>query len=529
MVKLPLLIENLARAGAYDHETHGITVLETHISWVILTGSIAYKIKKPVNLGFLDFSTLELRQHYCEEELRLNRRFASNMYMGVVPITGTIDRPEMNGTGTPLEFAVQMRQFPQEVQLDRLLDAGEIDDEGVMRVAEWVADFHHDATRVPKKMPFGEPLSVMAPVLENFEQIIPRLSSSTEKHRLTQLLNWSRDSFVRWRNEFQIRKNQDHIRECHGDLHLSNMIMENESVLAFDCIEFSESLRYIDTICDTAFLMMDLMVRKRDDLAFAFLNKYLEQTGDYRGAQLINFYMVYRTMVRAKVAIFNISGSTLGESELEEARNRFDAHISLAERLSGSSKPCLLIMNGLSGSGKTWLSQKLLRRLPALGLRSDIERKRLFGLSATQSSNSDTNQGIYTPSATNATYDCLAQQAELLLNAGHTVIVDAAFLEQDRRERFCKIAKRANAPYLILRCEASKPQLQQRIIKRADEATDASEAGLEILEHQFQHYDALNSTELGHTLSITTPNVIRLLEDIRKEIDGHSSQQRLTA
>lgn len=266
------LIRALQDEALYDHPVTGFTVVETHISWVMLTGDFAYKIKKPVNLGFLDFSTLEKRRFYCEEELRLNRRLAPQLYLAVVAITGTVDKPRLNGEGKVIEYAVKMRQFDQARQFDRLLARGRLRAEHIDRVAALIAAFHRRAAAAATDSLYGSPELVWQPVAENHDQILPLLRDTDDEARLRRIQAWFEQQFTRHRPLFLRRKAEGRIRECHGDLHLANIALFDHEVVIFDCLEFNDRLRWIDVISDAAFLVMDLQSRGQAPLGWRFLN-----------------------------------------------------------------------------------------------------------------------------------------------------------------------------------------------------------------------------------------------------------------
>ncbi|MBP3865899.1 MAG: phosphotransferase, partial [Pseudomonas sp.] len=300
------LIAALQNPDLYPHEVDGFQVIETHISWVILTGPYAYKLKKPVNFGFLDFTELTGREHFCNEELRLNQRLTEGLYLDVLPITGTAEAPAFGGEGPAIEYALKMRQFPQSQLLSTLQANGELNAAHIDEMAQQIARFHMQAPHVPATHYQGTPEAVMDPVRQNFEQIRPFLSDKADLLQLEALQAWAEASFTRLKPLFEQRKAQGFIRECHGDIHLGNATMIDGKVVIFDCIEFNEPFRFTDVYADTAFLAMDLEDRGLKCLARRFVSQYLELTGDYQGLELLNFYKAYRALVRAKVSLFSM-------------------------------------------------------------------------------------------------------------------------------------------------------------------------------------------------------------------------------
>ncbi len=516
MATLPPLIAALHEPHRYDHPVERVTLVETHISWVLLTGRYAYKIKKPVDLGFLDFSTLDKRRHFCEEELRLNRRLAPEIYLAVVPITGKPEDPRLGGPDTPIEYAVQMREFPQEAQLDRVLARGALRPEHIDDLAARIADFHRHTAVASPDSPFGTPERVWRPVHENFEQIRARIGE-TERPPLERLAQWSQTAFEQLRDIFAARKRDGFVRECHGDAHLANMVLLDNRVVPFDCLEFNDNLRWIDVMNEVAFTVMDLADRGQQAYARRLLNGYLEHTGDYNGLRLLRFYQVYRALVRAKVAAIRLNQTGLSGVERERVEENYRGYIDLAERYTRPTRPALLIAHGLSGTGKTTLTQALVERLGAVRVRSDVERKRLHGLAAAARSGSALNEGLYTAAAGARAYDRLAALARAIVGADHTAILDATFLRRAQRDRMRVLAEELRVPFLILAFEASTATLRERVVVREQTGVDASEAGLAVLEHQLASADPLTAGEQAQALVINTdkpPSAAELSERV---------------
>lgn len=514
------LIERLKRPQAWPHSVTSVSVIETHISWVLLTGTYAYKLKKPVNFGFVDFSTLARRYHACREELRLNRRLAPELYLDVVRITGSPDAPRVEGESegesegegvqrepdatVPLAHAVKMRQFDPERQLDRELANGRLDADDMEEVAGEVARFHAQAPRAESADAWGHPETAMAPVRENFTHLRSTLTDAPALlARLDPLEAWSEARFEALHDRLTERRASGQIRECHGDLHLSNLTRLETGIRAFDCIEFNPALRWIDTISDAAFLFMDLLSREHGDLAWRFLNVYLETSGDYRGVALLRFYTAYRTLVRAKVAALQREQQTDPEARagLDE---RVDLHLALAERLTAPPRPQLILTQGVSGSGKTWLARPLADRLGAVHLRSDVERKRLHGLGPLADSSSSVGEGIYTEGASDLTYERLRDLAAEVLTAGHSVLVDATFLTRARRAPFLELAGRLATPVRVVACEAPDAVLRERVRRRAEQGGDASEADTAVLEAQLARRERVGDQEPVEVATVDT-------------------------
>ncbi len=488
------LIHALAVPGRFPHPVNDIQVIETHVSWIVLTGPYAYKIKKAVNLGFLDYSALERRHLFCREELRLNGRTAPDIYLEAVPISGTATDPLVGDDSAPIEYAVKMRQFDQSALLGALLARGAVDEGVFDGLAREIALFHGSIDRVPLEAVYGTPASVLHPVSENFVQIRQFLGESAPLARLEALERWSAAHFEFLTPVFEWRKREGFIRECHGDLHLNNIAMVEGHPTPFDGIEFNPNLRYIDTASEIAFLTMDLDDRGHHALGQRFLNRYLEYTGDFEGLRLLRFYQAYRAMVRAKVAAIRLSQPLRG-AERAEAERDVAGYLSLAERYTAETAPALVVMHGLSGSGKSMLAARLSGASEAVRLRSDVERKRLYGLGPDEASDSALGSGIYSAEAGQRTYARLATLAEIVTGAGLPVIIDATTLKREQRETFRTLARRLRVPCALVHCAASEKELRDRVTGRRVRGGDASEATVAVLESQLAGLEPLGGEE----------------------------------
>jgi len=489
----PELIRQLLDAAAYPHEVGEIELVETHISWVILTGRYAYKIKKPVELGFLDFSTLEARRHFCEEELRVNRRTAPDLYLDVVPVGSGPDGARV-GAGPAREFAVRMRQFPHAARVDRCLQAGLLGLAEMRKLAQTIAGFHQSLPPRQHSDPAFEVERVVKPARNNFLHLDPAAFDDEALQRLAVIEAWTLQQAEALAPVFERRACRGAIRECHGDLHLENLLFEQERFVPFDALEFNPNLRWIDVGNDIAFLVMDLLARGRSDLAYTALNGWLEETGDYDSLAVMRFYLVYRSMVRAVVtAIRQRQGA--GAEPGDSARPEAARYVELAAALVDTPPAQLVLMHGFSGSGKTWRSEQLVAELPALRVRSDLERKRLPGLDAGQLRVGEVGSGLYSPDITDRTYRRLAECCGIGLRAGFDMIADATFLRRVHRDDFLGLAESLGVRCSIVDCSAPRELLEERIRRRAAERQDASDADLAVLEHQLARHDPLSASE----------------------------------
>jgi len=497
-----LNVHRFLEADFYPHPVRGLRLVETHISWVFLTGDFAYKVKKPLDLGFLDFSTLEKRAHCCREELRLNRRLAPELYLDVVAITGSREAPTLAGSGEPVEFAVKMRQFDEDDLLDRLIARGALEPERIDRIARVVADFHSRIDPAPAGSDFGTPERAHYPVAENFHQTLPLVSDPEVRSRLERLQTWSEAAYARLAPLMAARREGGFIRECHGDMHLGNMAEVDGDVTIFDGIEFNPNLRWIDVMSEVAFLCMDLEQRGRPDYAWRFLNGYLEVTGDYPGLAMLRYYQAYRAMVRAKVTAIRLAQPGLPEAERAAAQASFLGYLTRAEGYARERRPFLAITRGPSGVGKTWLAGALCERLGAVRIRSDVERKRLADLGPEARSGSGLDQGLYTPEMSRATYGRLTDLARGALAAGIPAIVDAAFLTREQRDPLRSLASGLDVPFLILDLQADPVTLHARVAERERAGGDASEATSAVLAHQLETLRPLEPDESASGVAV---------------------------
>ncbi len=494
------LVEALHRVDAYPHPVARVEHIETHISHVLLAGELAYKLKKPLDLGFLDFSTLARRKHCCEEEIRLNARLAPGIYLGVVAITGTPEAPRIGGRGEVIEYAVKMRRFDQECLLTRRAVTPELAD----RIAERVAAFHGSIPAAPVDSAFGEPDAVLRPMAENFSQIRARLQDPDALARIGRLETWTRRRHSELRPLITDRKQAGHVRECHGDMHRGNIALVDGELVIFDGIEFNPELRWIDTVSELAFLVMDLEEAGEASPARRLLNRYLEIGGDYGGLRLLDFYKVYRAMVRAKVTAIRLGQPDVESDEAARDREELERYVALAEGFTRGRPRRLYFTHGVSGSGKSVLARQLRERLPLIHIRSDLERKRLFGLGAGERSGSGQDAGIYSAAASERTYQRLRELAEMILEAGYSPLVDATFLQAPHRRAFVHLAEQAGCPFTILDCTAPPAMLRERVATRETEGRDPSEADLSVLTAQLASRDPLSDAERGSALTVDT-------------------------
>lgn len=494
------LISALLRPSVYGDAADRVEKIETHISYVLLAGEYAYKIKKAINLSFLDFSTLKARHYFCQEELRLNRRFAEALYLDVIVITGSADQPRLGGSDPAIEYAVKMRRFLQEQLFDRLLAQNLLTPAHIDQLADALIQFHTSTGISTAADNFGSEEVLCQPAAENFAQIKSLPDSVSSQAVLETLQKWTVHQCQQLHDIFARRKRQGYVRECHGDCHLGNAALVNDTVTLFDCLEFNESLRWIDVMNEVAFAYMDLLDRSRPEFAYRFLNRYLELSGDYAGLSVLRFYAVYRAMVRAKVDGLRAAQTDIEKNKASGLLKQYHEYLALAKQLMTNSISAILIAHGFSGSGKTTLTQFLLEFIGAVGLRSDVERKRLHDLRSITRAGADIQQGLYTSEATVLTYQRLLELTESIIGAGYPVVIDAAFLKRPQRDAFRQLAATLNVSFMIIDFTASEAHLRQRVSQRQRQLTDASDADVAVLEHQLRTHEPLQLDELSFSV-----------------------------
>ena len=400
-----------------------------------------------------------------------------------------------------------MNQFPQSAQLDFMLAAGELDVGHMDAIARMVANFHQDIDIADDSMDYGNNDVIYQPVEENFNQIRAHLDIRPYAKTLVSLRSWSNATFVKLESVFKQRKSNGFVRECHGDMHLRNLMWLDTGPTAFDCIEFNAHLRWIDVISDMAFLVMDLQARQQYQLANRFLNSYLEVTGDYTGLSVLPFYLCYRALVRAKVDALLVEQKNSTQQDGQQSLAEFESYLQLAKTYTHVTTPKLIITRGLSASGKSTVSQQLIDAMGMIRIRSDVERKRLFAAALTDKTSNEINAGIYSTQASQQTYAKLAELTSQVIGAGYSVIVDAAFLKYEQREPFQQLAERLGVAYIILEITAPENVLRQRIIERR---RDVSDADLVVLEHQLANWQPLHQDEKNNAISVNTGDAFEM-------------------
>jgi len=498
-------VRAMQQPGAYArlHPVPGtVRCIETHVSWVFLTGPFAYKVKKPLRLAFLDYSSTGRRAAFYAEELRLNQRSAPALYVDVVPITGTPAAPRVGDTSAPpFEHALRMRQFDPAQELTRLLQAATVTTEELAAFGIRIAGLHAAAPRTDPALDPGDARAVHRITLDNLDELaraMPDPAAAAQRERLRRLVD---TGFVNVRAMLGQRRAAGEVRECHGDMHCGNVVRWQGALLAFDALEFDPALRWIDVASDLAFLTMDLAAHGRDDLRRAVLQSWLETSGDFAAAALLPYFEAYRALVRAKVAALRaLQSPAAADTASAQARMYLD----WIERRATRGPPLVVVMSGLSGSGKTWMAQRIAAAIGGLMVRSDIERKRLAGLLPLQSSDSAPDAGLYTRDFNARTYAHLGECVAHCLAGGEHVVIDAASLRRPERAQFMQLARARGAALRIVHCQAPMAVLRQRLEDRAASGTDASEATVALLDRQPGYWEPFSDAERAAVIAVET-------------------------
>jgi len=507
-------LASLLDPAAYPEPVTCVQMLQTHISWIFLTDTHAWKIKKPVNFGFLDFSTPEKRLFYCNEELRLNRRLSPDMYEAVVELIETEEgKAAFHGKGKVIDHAVLMKRLPADRMFDRLIDENRIGDMEIDTLSSIVADFHKNAASSEKISEYGRLENIRLNWQENFDQVVQFGKSTLPEDERLFISRWV-DRFIRKNARLlSERVEKGYIRECNGDMHLENISLAERGILIFDCIEFNERFRCCDTVADIAFLLMDLDFHKRPDLSEKFLAGYRIKSGDDFPQELLVFYKIYRSFVKGKVESFRLNDPGISEKEKREAAEKGRRYFRLSRGYIEKTelKPTLFITCGLTGSGKSRVTEELSFELCIKKFSSDLIRKEMAGIPAISPQFDDFGKGLYSDAMTERVYDRLAEHAEQELSSGRSLIVDASFIRRADRLRFSSIASVQKAGFLVLYLECDEAENISRLQRRSKLGNSVSDGRVEILGSQRMKFEPPVEAEESRMIKLDSGRNLHML------------------
>jgi aminoglycoside phosphotransferase family enzyme/predicted kinase len=517
--RLDDLIRALSQPSVYPHNPKSVRVLQTHISVVFIADEFVYKIKKPVNFGFLDFTTLEKRRFFCRQEVALNSRFSEGIYLDVRAIYEGPNGLNLHGDGDEIEAAVLMRYVPENRIMLRMLEEERITPQILDRLADRLAYFHSKAATGPEISSFGSTEVIYQNLRENFEQTnayIGRTLDARTHEEVSQLTM----RFLRTHDDlFRERIREGFIRDCHGDLHLDHVVIL-DGIMLYDCIEFNDRFRYGDTAADLAFLLMDLDFRGYPAFSERIAKRYAASSGDHQILRLLPFYKSYRAFVRGKVLGFTLDEPEISAVEKESARLMAGDYFRLAlAYLTPPPPPALVIVSGLIGTGKSYLAKRLGTRLGVEPLRSDNVRKEIHGLPRTEHQLDKYGQGIYRPKATERTYDALLAEARQRLKRRESVVVDASFMRQRHRQAARELASDTNAVFRLVECTCPDEIVRQRLEKRLQDKNEPSDATWEIFPDQKSRFETIGPEEQqGHYVWDSTTDVDSFLASLIRDL-----------
>jgi len=508
------IVKALSKPSAYPHKVREVRLIQTHISWIFLTGKYVYKVKKPVNFGFLDFTTLKKRKFYCEEEVRVNKLLAPAVYLGVVPITLNRGELRVGGRGRVVEYAVKMLQLPQELIMSKMLESGRVNVKDIEKLAKIIAQFHKKAKTTPKINHYGLPKTIAFNWNENFAQTEEYINETISREEWEEVKKRVEDFMKNNSNLFKKRVRQGKVKECHGDLHSGNIFLLRDSPVVFDAIEFNPRFRCSDVVSDVAFLTMDLEFHGHKKLAKRFVEVYKYHSKDEELSRLLSFYKCYRAYVRGKVTGFRLRELGLTKSEKEKIRkiahSYFQLALKYARELTQFSPPMLIVIMGLPGTGKSTVARALGKRLGMKVLSTDIIRKRLASIPVYEHSYSAFGEGIYRASMSERTYSTLLHKAEKILERNKSCILDGTFSKVKYRKKARELAKKKGAKFLPVLCTCSEEVVRRRLVERKRAGKDVSDATLEIYMKMKENFDEVR----GHCLILNTSKPIEdVVED----------------
>jgi aminoglycoside phosphotransferase family enzyme/predicted kinase len=519
----PPIVTAMLDSSFYPEHPKQIEFIETHISYIFIAGNFVYKVKKAVRFDFLDFTSLEKRKFYCEEELRLNRRLAPNTYLDVIEISKDAKGKIILGHGHEImDYAVKMKKLPEDKMLKNLLAAGMVNEQTMDKIAETIASFHRHA-ETGKHITDQENMdNIRRNCEENFRETMNAMNITIPDYQYHFIKDFTQKTLTEKEDLFGKRIREQKIRECHGDLHLDHICVADE-IIIFDCIEFNERFRYGDVAEDVAFLTMDLDFNGYPQWSEKFTQAYIRYSGDIDLLQLLNFYRCYYAYVRGKVISLRFSQNQIAGKKRDEdvklARQYFQLAYRYATRLE---KPALILISGLMGSGKSYQAKILAESLGTEILRTDVLRKEIFNIPPTQHRNEPFGEGIYSTENSQIVYEKIFQLSEKLIRQNKAVIIDASFKKREQRIKAMQLAANLGVRFYILECTCPENIIYQRLKKRALKDNSVSDGRWDLFQAQKDDFEPINEIPPEHYLKIDTathPEAMRqkIIEKIKME------------
>ncbi len=516
MSALPELVRAMLTPEAYPESPEKIELMQTQMSFIFLAGEYVYKVKKPVDLGYLDYTTLENRLFFCQKEVELNRRLCPDTYLGVLPITQSGKHISIGGKGKIIEYAVKMRYLPQERMMDVLLDKGMVTTEMVEKVGYKMAEFHHKAKTDENISSFGSIKAIRVNTEENFTQTEKYIGNTISKEQYERIVNYTNNFINQNSGLFDKRVSGGRIRDCHGDLHAAHICF-TDGICIYDCIEFNDRFRYCDVASEIAFLAMDLDRYGYADLSRGFVKAYLSQSKDKEILKLLNYYKCYMAYVRGKVASFKTDDPYINKTEREKTQAIARGYFDLANSYT-YSKPLFIITVGLVGTGKSTVARALAKRLGSTVISSDMTRKRLAGVPLNEHRFEGFSSGIYTPDFNRQTYEAMLAEAKEILTSGDSVILDASFIRREEREKARQLAENTGADFYVVETVLAENAIKKRLARRL-ELGSVSDGRWEIYLPQKQRFEPVNEVpESVHIIVDTSSTIDKLISSLLQKL-----------
>lgn len=500
---LPVLVQQLKNPALYSDSPHRVQLVQTHISYVFITRNHVYKMKKPVNFGFLDYSTLKKRKYYCQEEIKLNRRLCPDIYLGMVEVREKAGKVNLGDSGKTLDYLVKMKRLPEAKMMDKLMLKNKTTKEVIDKIAQKVASFHCQAATGGKISQGGSLKAIKENVDENFVQTLSFVGQTISQPKFDAIKSYSYQFLKENKKLLEDRVKEQKIRDCHGDLYSKNICL-SEDIYIYDCIEFNTRFRYADVASEVAFLAMDLDFYNRGDLSNFFVNSYIKYSSDFELGALLNFYKCYRAYVRGKVHSFVLEAEEASKEEKKLNAQLAKRYFNLAYSYVAKRKPTLIVMSGPTGIGKTYLAEKIAEETQALVISSDVVRKHLAGIELTQRVRGGFEEGIYTKQFSKLTYQTMYKEAAKLLLSGISVILDATFLKKQSRRQAHAVAGKARTSFLVVECHASEQAVRKRLLKRAEDRQAVSDGRWPVYLEQRKAFESADEVLARERIIIDT-------------------------